>query len=33
VVLVVLLSQSIRFLQPQIERIKPVEVEEFHKHL
>ena len=33
VVLVVVLSQSIGLLQPQIERTKPVEVEEFHKHL
>ncbi|AGG05900.1 hypothetical protein C1G86_1605 [Dehalococcoides mccartyi] len=33
VVLVVVLSHSIGLLQPQIERTKPVEVEEFHKHL
>jgi len=33
VVLVVVLSHSISLLQTQIERIKPVEVEGFHKHL
>jgi hypothetical protein len=33
VVLVVMLSTNIKLLQPQIERIKPVLVEGFHKHL
>jgi hypothetical protein len=33
VALVVILSQSKGLLQPQIERINPVEVEGFHKHL
>ncbi|QYY58482.1 hypothetical protein [Dehalococcoides mccartyi] len=33
VVLVVMLAHNIGLLQPQINRIKPIEVEEFHKHL
>lgn len=33
VALVVMLAHNIGLLQPQIDRINPVEVEEFHKHL
>ncbi len=33
VALVTVLSNSSRLLQPQIERVKPVEIEGFHKHL